>query len=167
MKRVLLLQCALLLLVLGGCRRAKEITSLQRKEAATLASEAEFAMSIRDLARAEETLAKMVTLCPDTGDYWINLGSVRMRLGKRESAKSAYESALDVYKQAAKLEAKEGTLVLQQIYVLALLGKTEDAKKLLEKTQKKLPDDRAIRAFVQERQFERLLADPGFKEISL
>lgn len=140
---------------------------MQRKEAASLASEADFALTLRDLRRAEGLFVKVVELCPDTGEYWINLGAVRMRLGSRETAQKAYESALDAYKQAAKREPKDAAPVLQQVYVLALLGRVDDARKLIEKTQKNYPDDRAVRTFVQEHHFDRLLADPGFKEISL
>jgi Flp pilus assembly protein TadD len=167
MNRVVSFLCVLLFLGEGGCRRAKEITSLQRKEAANLASEADFAVSIRDLRRAEGLLSQVVALCPDTGDFWVNLGSIRMRLGNRDSAKSAYLSALDAYKQAAKLNKKDGMPILQQVYVLALLGRLEDARKLLEKSQKQYSEDRAIRSFVQGRQLDHLVADPAFKEISL
>jgi hypothetical protein len=37
----------------------------------------------------------------------------------------------------------------------------------LEKAQKKLPDDRDIKIFVEGRQLDRILADPNFKDIAL
>ena len=167
-KQFMLVLLGVALLGAAGCgRRTKEITSLQRKEAVSLVSEAEFAMSVRDLPRAEKLLAKVTALCPDTGEYWIGLGSIRMRMGNRDGAKAAYESALLVYQDAASKEKADGTPVLQQVHALALLGRVDEAKKVVEKAQKKLPNDRLIREFVQGRQLDIMLADPVFKEMSL
>lgn len=167
MKRVFILLFAFSFF-LGGCgRRTKEITSLQRKEAAALASEADFAMTLRDFPRTESLLDKIVTLCPDNGEYWANLGAVRMRLGHREKAKSAYQSALAAYQEAAKLEPKNTEVILQQVYILALLGRVDEARKVVEQTQKKFPADPFIREFVQEKQLDQMLAERSFKEVSL
>lgn len=167
MKRIFILLFAFGFFLAGCGRRGKEITSLQRKEAASLASEADFAMTLRDLPRTEALLSKVVALCPDTGEYWANLGAVRMRLGDREKAKSAYQSALAAYKDAAKLEPKNTEVILQQVYMLALLGRVDEARKLVEQTQKKFPEDRFIREFVQEKQLDRMLTERTFKEVSL
>ena len=168
MKRLAIALMGFFLLSGLGCRpRSKEITSLQRKEAASLASEAEFAVTLRDLPRAQGLLIKVTSLCPDNGEYWSNLGSVRMRLGDRDGAKNAYETALAAYKNTAKLEPQHTELILQQVYVLALLGRVEEARKLLEKAHQKFPEDRLVREFVQEKTLDRLITEPTFKEISL
>lgn len=168
MKRVPVLLVASMFLLGTGCGpRSKEATSLQRKEAAALSSEADFAMSLRDLPRTVALLERIVALCPDDGEHWSNLGSVRMRLGDRDGAKKAYQSALAAHEAAAKLAPKTTEPVLQQVYVLALLGRVDDARKLLEKTQKKFPEDRAVRDFVQAKQLDRLLDERAFKEVSL
>ena len=150
----------------GGCKpKAKEITSLQRKEAATLVSEAQFALQIRDFARAEGLYAKAAALCPDSGDYWVALGQTRVRLGQRDPARAAYKSALDCYHDSADA-ASTSEPWLQQVYVLALLGRLDDARAMIAKTQKKFPDDRAVRSFVENGQLEKMVADPRFKEIA-
>jgi Flp pilus assembly protein TadD len=168
MKRVIARFLTCLVLLGTGCGpRAKEITSLQRKEAASLASEAEFAMTLRDLPRTRALLTKVVALCPDDGQQWANLGAVCMRLGDRAHAKSAYESALRAHKDFARSEPLNTEPILQQVYVLALLGRVDEARKLLEKTRRKFPEDRAVRDFVEDKQLDRLLAAPSFKEVSL
>jgi len=122
-KLVSVLLGSLLLLVAAGCKpKAASITSLQRKEAANLVSEAQFAMSIRDYARAEGLLTKATALEFDNGNYWISLGSMRVRLGQRPAAKAAYESALHAFEEAYKLEPTVAQPYLQQVYALALLG---------------------------------------------
>jgi len=151
-----------------GCKpKPKDISSLQRKEAAQHVSEAQFALTLRDYARAEDELAKAAKACPDNGDYWMNLGSVRMHLGQRDGAKAAYKSALSAFEDAAALAPKDVQSVLKQISVLALLGRTDDARALVGKLQDRFPDDRDARVFVEQKQLDHLLADPGFKEAAL
>lgn len=168
-KRVFAVATAVALVFGAGCKpRAKEITSSQRAEAAGLVSEAQFALSVRDVTRAEATLTKAVALCPDIGDYWLELGRCRMRLGQRGTAKDAYKSAVAAYVADAKREPAERVpAVLRQIYVLALLGQPDDARALLAKTQKELPDDREVRAFAEAKQLEQWLASAAFKEVAL
>lgn len=161
------LVAAVLLLGAGCGRKGKDITELERKQAANLASEAQFAVTLRDYARAEPLFAQAAQLTPDTGQYWVNLGVARVRLGNKSGAKSAYEKALAAYRDAAKEEPEASDPVLQEIYVLTLLGRQGDATKRLERALKDRPNDRALRSFAQDKQLERVLADPSFKEISL
>ena len=149
-----------------GCGR-KEITSLQRKEAASIVSEAQFAVTLRDYARAEPLLAQAVALCPDTTQYWQSLGAVRCRLGNRSGAKDAYGQMLDQARDQYKRDATQTEALLQQVYALALLGRADDARGVLVKAQKDHPEDRALGAFVESGQLDRILSDPAFKEIAL
>jgi tetratricopeptide (TPR) repeat protein len=155
------------LLGLAGCGRKTEVTPLQRKTAANLVSEAQFAMTLRDYARAEALYAKAAEACPDTGDYWLNLGATRMRLSNRAGAKTAYARAAGAFRDAYERVPKQPELVLQQVHALALLGQTDDARAALEKARKKHPDNRAIRVFAENGQLEQLLRDPAFKELAL
>jgi len=150
----------------AGCGR-KEIPTLQRKEAANLVSEAQFALTLRDYARAEPLLAKAVALCPDTPEYWQSLGAVRRRLSNRAGAKDAYEQMLKAARAQYKADAKKTDALLLQVYALALLGRTDDARAALAKALKAHPDDRTLGAFADGKQFDRILADPTFKELAL
>lgn len=162
------LLCALLALAFAGCKpKPASITSMQRKEAANLVSEAQFAMSIRDYARAESLLTKATALEFDNGNYWISLGSMRVRLGQRATAKNAYESALHAFETAYKLKPTVAQPYLQQVYALALLGRADDARALLVKIEKKHGDDPSVRAFVKGRQLESMLGSQMFKEVGL
>jgi len=170
MKTSLLMFATALALVLStGCNpRTKEISTVQRKEAASLASEAQFALSVRDVARAETLLLKATELCPDTGDYWLELGRCRAKRGNRGAAKDAYKSALkDFVRDEGRNAQNRAPAILRQVYVLALLGNTEDARSLLAMALKELPDSRELRGFVEAKQLDKLLASPAFKEIAL
>ena len=168
MKRLPLFLLALALLATVGCKpKAKDIPPLQRKEAASLASEAQFAAMMRDHARAEPLLVKATKLCPDNGEYWVNLGISRKHLGNTSGAKSAYESARKAYGDAYEIDPTRPEPLLQEFYVMALLGKADEARKLQEKALKRNPTDARLRAFVESKQLDRMLADPNFKEMAL
>ncbi|PTX90752.1 tetratricopeptide repeat protein [Opitutus sp. ER46] len=154
------------LLALPGCAK-KEITPLQRKQATQLVSEAQFAATLRDFARAEGLLAQAVELCPDEGDTWVNLGSARLRLNQRDGAKAAYKSALEAFKAAAKKDKTDPAPALQQVYVLALLGQIDDARALLEKLPARYEGNREVKAFIEEKRLDEILANPRFKQSAL
>ena len=124
-------------------------------------------MSLRNWAEAEAALTKGVSLCPDTGAYWVSLGSMRMKLGKRDGAKAAYKSALRAFETQAEKNKADAGAWLQQVYVLALLGRTEDARTLLDKAGKRFPEQRNVRLFIEGKQFDGMLADPKFKDNAL
>ena len=166
MKILPLMLVCVALLGLTACGR-KAVTPLQRKTAANYVSEAQFAVNMRDFARAEGLFAKAVEACPDNGDYWVNLGAMRKRLNNRSGAKTAYEHAVDAFHDAYKLDPKQPELVLQEVYAQALLGRVDDARATLEKARKKHPDSRGIRVFAESRQLDRIVEDPAFKEIAL
>ncbi len=161
--------CLAACLAVMGCKpKPKPVTDLQRKEAEYHVAEAGFAMNLRDWARAESLLTKAVQLTPDAGVYWISLGSMRMRLGNKPGAKIAYEGALKAYADAAKDDTRtEVEPWLKQVQVLALLGRIDDARAMLEKTDKRFPTNRNVRAFVDGKQFDQMIADPIFKQGAL
>lgn len=165
---VSIILAALALLVSGGCGPgSKEITSLQRKEAASLVSEAQFALQLKDFARAEGLLAKATALCPDTGKYWVDLGSIRVRLKQKDAARVAYKSGLLAYEVAATKDASDPGAVLQKIYVLSLLGQIDEARAELMQASKRFPENRAVKSFSEGKQLDKMLADLRFKEIAL
>lgn len=174
--RILFLLAAILALGAGcGGGKKKEITTLQRKEAAALDSEAQFAFTVKDFARAEGLLARATELAPDTGALWLRLGMMRMRLGQRDGAKAAYKSALAAFQDAAEAveddpdpaKRNDPEPMLQQVTALALLGRVDDARKVITQITKRFPEHRAVRTFVEQKNLDRMLADPQFKELAL
>ena len=166
----LALAATLLALGLSSCGKApqkKEISELDRKKAEHLASEAQFAMTLRNWADAEKQFAQAAELDPNVGGYWLSLGSVRKRLGKSGDAKAAYKHALDAFAADAAADKTDAGPWLQQVYVLALLGRQDEARAMIDKTAKQFPNDPVVRGFVEGKQLNRILADPKFKENAL
>ena len=168
MKSTFVLIAMMAVFAAAGCKpKPEDITPLQRKEAASLASEAQFAITLRDYARAEPLFEKAAKLCPDDGEYWLALGVTRRRMGNQAGAKAAYEEARSAYRDTFERDAKDSDALLQELYVLALLGRVDEANKAMEKARKKDPENPRFRSYSDNKQMERLLAAPSFKEIAL
>jgi tetratricopeptide (TPR) repeat protein len=159
--------CALAASGCGKKPKSAEITTLQRKEAANLASEAQFALTLRDHARAEGLFLKAAELCPDTGEYALILGQTRMKLNQKDGARTAYKQALAAFEAEAKAKKTEPQPVLQQVTTLALLGRVDEARALIEKLPTLFPDNRAVRTYGENKTLDRMIADPKFKELAL
>ncbi len=160
---------ALLLLLpsAAGCRRRPEVTDAQRRQAVLLASEAQFALTLRNWTEAEAKLAQAASLDPEEGEVWLALGRTRLRLGRREDARAAYKAALDAFAAAAERDPKSPEASLRQVEVLALLGRSSEARDLAAKLGRGFPGHRSVRAFLDGGTLDRMLADPRFRELAL
>lgn len=160
MKRLFLIPLLVALFFIAAC--APKITSIQRKEAAILESEAQFANTLRDWPRAEALMAKAVALCPDNGGYWLNLGGVRRRIDDIPGARIAYEKSVKAYAAAYKANPQDPQPLLQQIFVYSLLGRPKDALKVLKRVQADHGTNLNVKN-LSEGSLERMRQDPGFK----
>ncbi len=161
-----LLVCAVALFTTAGCAK-KEITPSQRKQAESLVAEAQFAASIKEFPRAENLLAQATALCPDEGAYWLSLGSMRVRQGEKDAARAAYKSALKAFEDAADRDKTHSDPAIQQVVILVLMGRVDDARALQAKLLNRYPNDAAVKAFVDEKRIDQMLADPQFKQFAL
>jgi tetratricopeptide (TPR) repeat protein len=150
---------------LAGCAR-KQISALDRDQAANMASEAEFAATVKEWPRAEGLYAQAAKLCPDSGDLWLALGVARIHTGDRSGARDAYKSAANAYEYAYKADPTNSRSLGQRVYALVLLGRQDDARSVARKAQKDHPDDAYLRDLVDGGQLERVIADPALKDIS-
>lgn len=160
-------------LFLTGCGKksatssGEEPTKAQRSEAAMLISEAEFAVQLRDHARAEPLLAKAVTLVGDNPDHWVMLGSTRLRLGNIDGARQAYREALAVVEREYKKNPDNPGLVLEQVHAHALLGQVDKARAVLEKGGKAHPTSQELQNFIKANALDQLMKEPAFKQMAL
>ncbi len=152
-------------LALAGCRH-REITKLDREQAANMTSEADFAVTVREWSRAEGLYAGAAKLCPDSGDIWLHLGIVRMRLNDHDGARSAYKSAASVYEQEASVEPLKSMAVIRRAYVLVILGRSDEARSMVAKAFEKHPNDLILNKFMDNKGLDKMLADPELKSIS-
>jgi len=176
MKPPLIYALAAACLLLAACSKApadkakagqpQEVPKLVAAEAANLASDAAFALQIRDYARAEKSLARAVELRPDIPDWWLSLGSACKRQAKTGDARSAYKKALALYEKRYAATA-DVTDLQQQLITLVLLGREDDARKLLEQSCKKQPDQPVLKRLSEGKIVDQLLGDPNIQQLKL
>ena len=168
MKTWIVALLAVLALAVSGCKdKPKELPRAVLAEAAQNVSEAEFAMQIRDYARAEGLLAKAVELNPEEPRYWLQLGAARKRMSNTSGAKKAYEKARDVLKAEYRRDNKSPGPLFAEMEVCMLLGKPNDAKAVYDRMLKDHGDDPDVKNFVENHMLEKLLTDPNLKALSL
>ena len=167
MKRLFIVHACVAALFLTGCsREPKEVTPAAKAEAASLISEAQFAMQIREFSRAEELIDRALKLRDDMPEYWVSLGMARRRQDNKSGARKAYEHALELHTERYKKDKTPEELV-QQSFVLALLGKQDDALKLLEKGIKDHPDSAMLKKMADPRGLPRTFQSTDFKALAL
>jgi tetratricopeptide (TPR) repeat protein len=152
-------------LALTGCSR-KVISPIDRAEAANMASEADFAVTVHEYARAEGLLVKATGLCPDSGDSWLALAVTRMHLDDHSGARAAYKSAVKAYKEAYSDDPGNPQALEQEAYALVVLGRQDEARSVAAKARRDHPDDRLIREFVDGGELDRVIGNPELKKIS-
>ena len=151
-----------LALFAGGCKK-KEVTSLDRAHATQLATEAQGSLLLRDYAAAVKALEKAVELDPEVVGYWSALGANRARLGDKSGARKAYKRLLEIHEKAFKKDPKNIDALLNQVEPLVLLGRADDARKLIEKATRDFPTSREARAALDGKLVDRILEDPAVK----
>lgn len=157
---------AMVLMFLLGCSAGKEVTERDRKEAAFLVSEAQFAMTVKEWTRAEGLLDKAAKVAPQ-GDYYLSLGAVRMHLKNRSGAKKAYELALNAFQHESARNNTSPEPWIKQAYVLGLLGRKSESQSMIAKAAKALPNDPKIRSLSDPKELERMFSTQNFKDMAL
>lgn len=167
MQRLLLVIVCVSVLFSAGCsKKRKEVPDSVKAEAATLVSEAQFAMQIREYSRAEELIQKALKLRDDVPEYWVTLGMVRRKQDNKSGARKAYEEALELH-TARFNEEKSAEQLSQRAFVLGLLGKTPEALKLLEEGLKQFPDSAVMKKMADPRGLPRTFQTADFKSLSI
>ena len=167
MKRVfVLLICAGLALGAGCSKKNKEVPSGIKAEAASLVSEAQFAMQIREFSRAEELMQRALKLREDMPEYWVTLGMARRRQNNRDGARKAYKTALELHTARYK-DAHLPEELAQQAFVLALLGRGDEALALLNQGLKDHPNNPVMQKMADPRGLPRTFKTEEFKALAL
>ena len=157
---------AMVLMLAFGCSGRKEPTERDRKEAAFLVSEAQFAITVKEWARAEGLFDRAAKMAPQ-GDYFLSLGAVRIQLKNRSGAKQAYEMALKAFRQESARSNASAEVWIKQAYVLGLLGRKGESKSIIEKAVKVFPNDSKLRGLTDPKELERIFSTQSFKDMAL
>lgn len=154
---------------MAGCGENPAEQARRAREAELLAAEAAFAINLRDWPRAEQTLARATEVDPGRADLWLSLGSTRVRAGRTTEAREAYLKALRQFERSGDSDAAKNDPgpTLEQIRVLALLGRIPEARSLAAELPRRFAAHPRVRAFRESGGVDQLVQDPSFREIAL
>ena len=109
-----------------------------------LASESATALNAKDYAKAQALAKEATDIDPKFAEAWVSYGMASLRLGHADQARAAYEQALSLYQARHLQNPSNANQVVQQIFLLRLLGRQADAEALLKQAHTNYPSDQTI-----------------------
>jgi len=109
-----------------------------------LASESATALNAEDYSQAQSLAAQATSIDPQFAEAWVGYGMASVRLGQTDRARDAYEHALSLHQARHRANPADANQVFQQIFVLALLGRSDEAATLLKQAEIEYPNDKQI-----------------------
>jgi Flp pilus assembly protein TadD len=106
-----------------------------------LAADGAAALNADDFERAQSLLGEATRLNPQFAEAWVGYGMASVRLGQLEEARTAYERALVLHQAQHQKNPTDANPVLQQIFLLVLLGQPAEAEILLQRARREHPND--------------------------
>ncbi|MDF9826184.1 tetratricopeptide (TPR) repeat protein [Ereboglobus sp. PH5-10] len=159
------LTALLVLFLIAGCGGGKkEVSKLHQDQAAKHASDANMENFLRNYAAAEKSLTQATTLNPTVDDYWIELGKVRVRLGDKSGATKAYKGALAACDAQLKEVAENPVFIERKLRALVMLGRDDDARKVLAKAVKNYPQNTHLKTLDQVKAVDLFKNDAHLKD---
>ena len=124
-------------------------------------AQAQSAMQANDFSKAEELMQQALKLREDMPEYWVAIGMARRRQENKDGARDAYQKALTLLENRNKNEKDIG----QKAWVMALLGKTDEAVQFLNKSLKDHPDSTYLQKMADPRGLPRTFQSEDFKSL--
>ncbi len=109
-----------------------------------LASESAAALNTKDYAKAQTLAEQATSVDPQFAEAWVGYGMASVRLGQTDRAREAYEQALSLHQARHQQNPSDANQVVQQIFLLTLLGRPAEAETLLKQAQADYPSDQQI-----------------------
>jgi|WetSurMetagenome_2_1015567.scaffolds.fasta_scaffold938603_1 Flp pilus assembly protein TadD len=109
-----------------------------------LASESAAAFNTKDYAKAQTLAAEATNADPQFAEAWVGYGMASVRLGQTNQARQAYQQALTLHQAHHRQNPSDADQVVQQIFLLTLLGRPTEAEALLEQARMDYPNDQTI-----------------------
>ena len=123
-------------------------------------------MQIHEYSRAEDLFQKAISVREDYPEYWVALGMARRRQDNKDGARSAYKKAIGLIEDRYDREKDEQDLG-QKAWVLALLGRTDDAVAFLSKSLKEHPGSAYLQKMASPQGLPHTFQTQDFKELGL
>jgi Flp pilus assembly protein TadD len=115
-----------------------------------LASQSASALNAKDYSQAQSFAAQATNIDPQFAEGWVACGMASVQLGQIDRARDAYEHALALHESRHRQNPSNPDQVVQQIFVLSLLGRSDEADAMLKQAQKDYPKDQQITTLAQD-----------------
>lgn len=148
------------ILCLSGCRQVSDSATIPPQQ---LISQAAQAMVDNQYQKARSLFDEVVRLDPDFAEAWVGQGQASALLGDIPAARKPYERAVLLHAQRYRKTPGDSGQLVQQVYVLFLLGRDTEGRDLLTQGLKAHPADEQLNAFSKE--VDGLLSDKEFLKV--
>jgi tetratricopeptide (TPR) repeat protein len=132
----------LALALLASCASAPPAASIPRQQ--QLADEGAAAMFAKDYAKAQALTAEAIGIDPQFAEAWAGYGMASASLGQADHARQGYERALALYQARHLKNPSDANPVLQQVFLLTVLGRPAEAEALLKQARADYPKDEQL-----------------------
>lgn len=109
-----------------------------------LAGDSAAALNAQDYSKAQRLAAEATRLAPEFAEAWVGYGMASVKLRQTDRAREAYERALSLHQARLRQSPSDSNQVFQQIFLLALLGRSDEAESLLKRAHSDYPNDQQI-----------------------
>jgi Flp pilus assembly protein TadD len=109
-----------------------------------LASESAAAFNAKEYVKAQTLAEEATSADPQFAEAWVGYGMASVRLGQTDHARQAYEQALSLHQARHRQNPSDADQVVQQIFLLTLLGRPTEAETLLKQASTDYPNDQTI-----------------------
>lgn len=141
------------LALLASCTRSNHADAAWLQE---LAGQGVAALNAQDYTTAQTLAGEATRLKPQFAEAWVLMGMASVKLGQVDRAREAYEQALSLHQERLRQNPSDAHQVIQQIFLLGLLGQADAAESRWQRAQMDFPG---------EPQLEKLAGDfAAFKE---
>ena len=110
-----------------------------------LASDGATAFNAKDYTKAQTLARQATSIDPKFAEAWVSYGMASVRLGETDQARAAYEQALSLHQARHLQNPSDTNQVIQQIFLLTLLGRQAEAETLLKQAQTDYSSDQQIK----------------------
>jgi len=98
-----------------------------------------------EYSQALKLVIQATDLKPDFAEAWVFKGMTEVKLGLPEDARKSYEWALKEHKNRFETSSDSPHEALQQIHVLALLGREHEAQQLSNQIREQFPSSQEVK----------------------
>jgi Flp pilus assembly protein TadD len=127
---------------LVSCTPAARTNVVSRSQ--QLASDSAAAFNAKDYGKAQTLAAEATSIDPQFAEAWVGYGMASVHLGQTDNARQAYERALALHQARHRQNPSVPDQVVQQIFLLTLLGRPAEAETLLKQARVDYPNDQTI-----------------------